>query len=386
MSGECNAISTKPDPHPTFHFPGIRCRKQKMKCDGPSAAPCRGCRSANVTCVFETRSRQRPKSISSMSSLQPLPAIMTTTGGMQTPHFATNPRGGLDTYHLSGMSGSVGSPLARRRDSIISQSSLPPPPPPLSISQQAPPPPSVFISSATVHGSPPLQSAISGYPGPSPSHSGLTPRSSHAALQGRPGPSSVPTFSASHATSHGVRPMSPMGAPTAIPLSTDQRLRLLESSVRTLEPLTTRFNTLQDAVTRLESQQDNIIASVNSLVGSPSQISTSRARTIISAPLPAARPTVNLSDQAWDVYRSYICPLAPWLAMLSSPLGLSGEVVACLTARVDPAVKDVESASGRRVRAEIGRLIAQGTRFTDSDLSALGVFAWVTGANLRISI
>jgi hypothetical protein len=63
--------------------------------------------------------------------------------------------------------------------------------------------------------------------------------------------------------------------------------------------------------------------------------------------------------------------------MLSDPVGLSGEVVACLTARVNPTV-DVESASGRRVKAEIGRLFAQGTRFTDSDLSALGVFAWVT--------
>lgn len=40
-----------------------------MKCDGPSQIPCRGCRQANVKCVFEPRSR--PKSISALPTRPP---------------------------------------------------------------------------------------------------------------------------------------------------------------------------------------------------------------------------------------------------------------------------------------------------------------------------
>jgi hypothetical protein len=350
---------------------GIRCRKQKMKCDGPAAAPCRGCRAANVTCVFETRSRQRPKSISGLATLQPLPAVMTTTGGMQAPIFATTSRSGLDPYHLGGQVVSP-PPPTRRRDSLVAQSPLGPPPPPAGPST-GPPPPTASVSATSP--SPRLQSGISGYPGPgpSPSQTVTTPRAAHAGSS-RPGPSGSglgPPFPTNPLfSSQSIRPMSPMAAPP--PVSTDSRIRQLESSVRALEPLHARYNTLQGAIARLESQQDSLIATVRSLTPA-SAIQISPTRSIPGAS--ASRPTVNLSEQAWDVYRSYICPLTPWLAMLSSPVGLSGEVVACLTARVDPNVKDVDSASGRRVRAEIGRLYAQGVRFSDSDLSALGVFA-----------
>lgn len=170
-------------------------------------------------------------------------------------------------------------------------------------------------------------------------------------------------------------------------LNTESRLRQLESSMRTFEPLPHRLGTLQNVVSRLEAQQDQLmvnVATLNaSLAGSAALISPTGA----SAPAPpaasTARPTVQLSDQTWDIYRSYICPLTPWLPMLSTEVGLAGEVVACLTARVDPNVKDADSASGRRVRAEIGRLYALGTRFSESDLSALGVFACVS-CSLRL--
>ncbi|WWD19831.1 hypothetical protein CI109_104298 [Kwoniella shandongensis] len=46
-----------------------RCRRQKMKCDGPSQVPCRGCRQSGQPCIFEPRSR--PKSISVIPSRPP---------------------------------------------------------------------------------------------------------------------------------------------------------------------------------------------------------------------------------------------------------------------------------------------------------------------------
>jgi hypothetical protein len=86
-------------------------------------------------------------------------------------------------------------------------------------------------------------------------------------------------------------------------MSTDQRLRLLETSVRKLEPLITRFDTIQDAVARLESQQNSVIASIKSLAGSPSQLAISRVGGITSVPLRVTRTTVN---RGTSIARTYV--------------------------------------------------------------------------------
>jgi len=57
----------------------------RMKCDGPTQVPCRGCRQAGQACVFEARSR--PKSISTLPSRGPLYSgtLLTTSGRPGTP-------------------------------------------------------------------------------------------------------------------------------------------------------------------------------------------------------------------------------------------------------------------------------------------------------------
>lgn len=63
----------------------LRLIHSRMKCDGPTQVPCRGCRQAGQPCVFEARSR--PKSISALPSRGPLYSgtLLTQSGRPGTP-------------------------------------------------------------------------------------------------------------------------------------------------------------------------------------------------------------------------------------------------------------------------------------------------------------
>nr|ODN80299.1 hypothetical protein L203_05887 [Cryptococcus depauperatus CBS 7841] len=142
----------------------VRCRRQKMKCDGPSSAPCRGCRQAGQPCIFEPRSR--PKSISVMSS-RPFypgrpssPASFYPSGPQPAPPITSRPISQEYAFRPTtrepiSLPGAVGSIYSGRRS---------PPPPSMNSANPAfyqPPPPQIihpppFAGSSQRPPSPPL--------------------------------------------------------------------------------------------------------------------------------------------------------------------------------------------------------------------------------------
>lgn len=361
----------------------VRCRKQKMKCDGPSAAPCRGCRSANVTCVFETKTRtSRPKSISYIGASQPLPAIMTTGGsGLAGPTFSHHARPSLDPYQLTAMS--------------LTPSSIPQQPRPGPT--MAPPPQSNISSSRVFYSAidrPSPQSGISysthlGQP-PPPTINQMSPFPSGPPVPPAPtAPTSrtvmvpVPVSSYEAAeqqaiVSHNARSQ-PFSAPTSVSSpDLEARLRVLENTVQTNQ------TSFQNAVTYLENQIRSLSGQLANLVPKSNQETrpplSGNAEELVesSAGSSGSGGPPPVSDENLEAYHSYVVSLAPWLPVLNSSEGLSGEVINYLGNKVRAASTTARESTihlGRRIRHSIGRLLSGSRAWVDEDLLALTVFA-----------
>jgi hypothetical protein len=358
---------------------GVRCRKQKMKCDGPAAAPCRGCKSVNTTCVFETRTRSsRPKSMSTLAPAQPLPAIMSSVTGTATnpPVYTHKPTRSLDPYsNLGGMS--TASPLVR----------------------QGMPPPGMS-GMGGIHAGPgggmiALGPGGERIPGASPytsSQAGYSTYQPHQPVPGHRGSFSVSSMEQARPSLSGYN-QPPPGVltspvtPRAQQVSTSQtmfgienRLRHLETSLRTIDALQANQVVLQNTVHYLEMQ----VRHLTGQLGEMGDMSITRAIRSGKGKEPERR--VYISERNWDAYRTYIAPLSPWLVILTSPMDLSGEIVSALGSRPRFHSEPNESPGGglgEMARMELARLVVAGNDWSRTDVHALGTFAtWEGNSSL----
>ncbi|KAK8853402.1 hypothetical protein IAR55_004108 [Kwoniella newhampshirensis] len=192
-----------------------RCRRQKMKCDGPSQVPCRGCRQSGQPCIFEPRSR--PKSISVMPSRPP-------------PFYPGRPGSPAGFYPA----GPQPAPPITSRAPPLSQESY--------IFRQArepmPPPPATSIATLA-----------SPYPPPG-RHSPPPPSTAASGSGAQPGPAFYnPPPSVIHPP--------PFVAPAVIPQpppseSHESRIRNVESAVRSLSGVPSAISSLQSSMNAIQ--------------------------------------------------------------------------------------------------------------------------------------
>ncbi|WVQ78974.1 hypothetical protein IAT38_001066 [Cryptococcus sp. DSM 104549] len=312
-----------------------RCRRQKMKCDGPNSVPCRGCRQAGQPCIFEPRSR--PKSISVIPS-RPFypgrpgsPAAFYPTGPQPAPPITSRPMNQQE-YGFRSTREPMPPPPGSSMSSIYSghPGSSRRTPPPQGISQ----PPG---SSTPFYPPPHPHPHPSQHPIPHPQQQQQQQQIVH------PPPFPVPP---------APRPPTPSSA------SADQRLRTLE---RTLESSLRPLASVPTALANLQHTVNALHASVS------------------------PKRTVSVSDATWESYRTRAWPLTPWLVGLRDGGGFSGMVVNYLGKRA------VEGDEGRRgsegleseARKEVGRLVGDGKEWARDEMRALGVFAtWTNDTTL----
>lgn len=353
-----------------IHISGVRCRKQKMKCDGPAAAPCRGCRSANVICVFETRTRSsRPKSISTLGPgpPQPLPAIISGTTDMPPVHLSSHQASrSLDPFTLPGMShhphtsGPSSPQYARPRELTAMR---PPSGQIVTVERGQPPTPQM-----------PMRSSLS--------TARPTTATSFATSGGQAAYPNVPTHPPAGFSSQAMSPSVPRTvSPSPHRMSSDleSRLRQIETSMGGFERMRADFHGLQNTVSYLEIQVRQL---TNDLVS-------------IRKQAPAVQPTTHdigspghripISERIWDAYHAYITSLAPWLPTLSSPNGLSGEVIACLGSRIQHDPEQSPVVRGDMFREELSRLVVSGQSWREEDVLAASVFATWEGQSALMS-
>lgn len=345
-----------------------------MKCDGPAAAPCRGCRSANVTCVFETRTRSsRPKSISTLGSgpPQPLPAIVTGATDMPPVHLSSHQASrSLDPFTLPGMS----------HHPPTSVPTSPPYARPRELSAMRPPGPPVIVDRGPAS-DPHLQMSIP----PSVPTARSTPFSvasgQQMTYQAVP---NVPTRSPT-AYQNAMMP-APASRTTISPPQQrpsndyDARLRQVEAAMHVFEQMRSDFHGLQNTVSYLETQ-------VRSLTSDLIAVRSRASPTIIQQPvkesgIPGHR--IPISERIWDAYHAYITSLAPWLPILTSPNGLSGEVIACLGSRIQNDPEQSPVVRGDMFREELSRLVVSGQAWREEDVLAACVFATWEGQSALI--
>ncbi|XAO26259.1 hypothetical protein I312_105094 [Cryptococcus bacillisporus CA1280] len=191
----------------------VRCRRQKMKCDGPSKVPCRGCRQAGQQCIFEPRSR--PKSISVIPS---------------RPYYPGRPGSPASFYP----SGPQPAPPITSRPMNQEYAFRP-------TTREMPPPPATSAISSFYPGQPPRRTP------PPQSVSSAGP--SGVYFQHHPPPPPAvhpPPFTV------------PVQRPPPSPSSSDARLRALERTIdSTLRPLAwvpSALSSLQQSVAELRAQ------------------------------------------------------------------------------------------------------------------------------------
>jgi hypothetical protein len=355
-------------------FPGVRCRKQKMKCDGPAAAPCRGCRSANVICVFETRTRSsRPKSISTLGSgpPQPLPAIISGATDMPQVHLSSHQASrSLDPFTLPGMS----------RHPHSGQPISPPYARPRELTAMRPPSGQIMTVERGPPSNPQMQMRPSiATPRPTTATSFVTSASQapySTVTNMPPHPSAV--YSNQSMSTPTQRTVSP--PPQRMPSDYESRLRQIETSMGGLERMRSEFHGLQNTVSYLEIQVRQL---TNDLIAVRNQ-----AQTAVSQPplqeIGSPGHRVPISERIWDAYHAYITSLAPWLPTLSSPNGLSGEVIACLGSRIQHDPEQSPVVRGDMFREELSRLVVSGQTWREEDVLAASVFATWEGQSTLI--
>lgn len=321
-----------------------------MKCDGPSNAPCRGCRQSGSKCVFENR--QRPKSISTLPTRAP------------PFHSGTLPLSGPGGPGPS--SGRAGTPSSQTGGFYPSVSQPAPPvtsrpQPPLEFSlrqarEPMPPPPATSISVLT---SPyPHQPPPRGHSPPilpPPSAGGIPPPHPAIAQAYNPPPLTIPGYT-------------PSSGPSSAPLSTmtqDSRIRSLETTIQSLAGVPAMLARLEASLSVMQRNQDILLSTSNRR---PS-LAPSRPRQI----------QVDVPEPVWESYRTRAWPLTPWLVGLREATGLPSLIVSLLGKRTmvdrgEVGRRECEEAMGV-VMGEIGRLVAQQGDWTREEVRALGVFA-----------
>lgn len=183
--------------------------------------------------------------------------------------------------------------------------------------------------------------------------------------------------------------------------SLENRLRFVENSLRNIEVLQNSHHSLSETVQRLEIQVRHLTGQVNDLT--QAGLSRSEQQPPRRSSRGREERTIVISEQVWDAYRSYCCPLTPWLVVLTSPTDFSGEVISTLGTRPSSSgAAGPGHASGARhhhhhqqhhhhvggelgngASAELGKLIAEGEEWTRDDIHALGTFAtWEGNSNL----
>ncbi|RXK40818.1 hypothetical protein M231_01877 [Tremella mesenterica] len=293
-----------------------RCRRQKMKCDGPGQVPCRGCRQAGVPCVFEPRTR--PKSISALPS-RPGPFF---TGNLIAPH-ATRP--GTPTGPPFYPSTAAPAPPITSRppsDYALRQTREP-----------MPPPPSTSIGTLA-----------SAYRGPSPPTSG---HSSTSILLPAP---QIPYSSGP--------PLPPLSAPPAPPptlgpttANVEGRLRAVEIALQDLATLRSSVSSIQSTLSYLVRLQESSLQHV-----------------------------VSVTEEVADSYRIRAWPITPWLVGLRETRGLPSMVMDYMGKRTLVTVnqrmnkQDCDLAE-ELVLAEVSRLVVERLDLTRDEIRALGVYA-----------
>ena len=356
-------------------LPGVRCRKQKMKCDGPAAAPCRGCRSANVICVFETRTRStRPKSISTLGPgpPQPLPAIVSGVNDMPPVHLSSHQASrSLDPFTLPGVPHQL----------HPSAPSSPPFAGPRELTAMRPPSNQIPASERGRQNSQqtPMKSSIS-VARPTTATSFATTRSpaAYAVISGPPAPPNA-AFSNQAMSPKAQRTVSP--SPRRMSPGYESRLRQLEASMDAFERMRSEFHGLQATVSYLEIQVRQL---TNDLVSIRSQAQTTASQPAMQD-IGSPGHRIPISERIWDAYHAYITSLAPWLPTLSSPNGLSGEVIACLGSRIQHDPEQSPVVRGDMFREELSRLVVSGQNWREEDILAASVFATWEGQSALIS-
>ncbi|WWC64796.1 uncharacterized protein I303_107409 [Kwoniella dejecticola CBS 10117] len=307
-----------------------RCRRQKMKCDGPSQVPCRGCRQSGQPCIFEPRSR--PKSISVIPS-RPPPFHMTGTGRPGSPGLGFYPAGPQPAPPIT--------------------SRLPPPGAETYAFRQArepmPPPPATSLAALTSpyaqarHSPPPSSSASIAHP--PPPLAAQPPQSQPPAQAIYHPPISVvhpPPFSTSGMVSQPPPPQTS---------STDSRLRHVESSLRHLHSVPSAIASLQQSIISIQRHL-------------------------------MPKRSVPVHEGTWENYRNRAWPLTPWLVGLRETEGLPGMVVDILGRRSvierDEFRKRECDALLVDVNSEVGRLTSERGDWSREEIRSLGVLAtWI---------
>ncbi|WVF67314.1 hypothetical protein IAT40_002065 [Kwoniella sp. CBS 6097] len=301
-----------------------RCRRQKMKCDGPSSVPCRGCRQSGQPCIFEPRSR--PKSISVIPS-RPPPFHMSGRPGSPTAGFY--PAGPQPAPPVT----SRPPPLGTETYAFRQAREPMPPPPPSSLAALASP------YHAGRHTPPPIGAVVP------------IPQSSHGPAGPPPAPMPAAYYNPPPNVIHPPPFPGPAVGPPPVTPSQDSRLRHVESAIRSLSSLPSAISALQ--------------ASVHSI-----------QRTL------SPRRSVDVHETTWDNYRTRAWPLTPWLVGLRDSNGLPGMVVSILGKRTvverdEHKKKECETLLLDAAK-EIGRLVTEGGEWSREEMRAIGVLAtWV---------
>ncbi|TXT15813.1 hypothetical protein VHUM_00316 [Vanrija humicola] len=319
----------------------MRCRRQKMKCDGPGKEPCRGCRQAGVSCVFE--SRTRPKSISTIPSraspffpppAEPAGPSFYPATSQAAPPVTTRPQL-IPDYAIRQAQGVREHPAQMR------------PPPPAGMGTPYPPP-------LRAH-TPPAHTPPTSAGGPQQYYPVGHPGYGHPP----PGGPVPPQQSPSQLIDHRI----------------EGRLRGLESAFRSV-------STLPASVSGIEATLGAILRAQSALAAQVSGGGTA----VPAAAIPPRNPT-DVPDHVWESYRVGAWPLTPWLPGISPFPGLPSLVLMCMGRRAalerPEASRRESDAAAEAVVAEVSRLLAGRVLWTRDEVLALGVYStWTNDSAL----
>lgn len=347
-----------------------RCRRQKcvdqdislshaddrMKCDGPSVHPCRGCRQSGSQCIFEPRTR--PKSISVLPTRAApfYPASTMAPGsGIGPPGSSGRPQtpsvmGSVGFYPASGQPAPPALSRQQMNEPYALRSAREPMPPPMGSSISA------LTSAYAGPAAPPTSSGpvglgiVSGAPASGRATPPPLMQVQHPPVYHPHPPPLAPGYALPASSSTHGRPHSPPRAATS-----ESRLRSLEGSMRGLRDVPVVLSGIQQSLGSLQSSVEVLHASTG-----PST-------------------STEVPEPIWEDYRTRAWPLTPWLVGMRDPTGMSGLVVDYLDKRAvvekaDNGRAAVDEAA-KRVRRELIKIGMKDPPWQKEDIRALGVFA-----------
>lgn len=325
--------------------PTIPCSNScRMKCDGPGKEPCRGCRQANVSCVFE--SRTRPKSISTIPS-------------RASPFFPPPSEPAGPSFYPAT---SQAAPPVTTRSQLL---------PDYAIRQAQ------GVREHPAQMRPPPQAGM-GAPYPPPLRAHTPPAHTPPSTGGGPPQQYYPV-------SHPGYGHPPPGGPVPPQQSSGQLVdHRLEGRLRGLESAFRSVSTLPASVSGIEATLGAILRAQSALAAQISGGGTAANSAV--APIPPRTPT-DVPDHVWESYRVGAWPLTPWLPGISPLPGLPSLVLLCMGRRAAlerPETSRRESdAAAEAVVAEVSRLLAGRVLWTRDEVLALGVYStWTNDSAL----